>query len=174
MIANYLLYPVVELKGFILLSVAAMALLTVYSFALLERKKKGLGSFGIQGLFLGRDWLELCGISLGILEVVYVLAMIVFPTPMRQAQLGLLAFLCLARGLAAASPAALLSELIYGVMEGAALMAGSLLLDYMDETGFDWYIMTVRVLLCAFLIQYSIYHFIKGVERMLRRDERER
>lgn len=171
---NYILQPILELKGFIVTAVAAAVLLAAAVLFMLERRKSGLGAFGIQALFLNRKPLELCFLSLGFLELVFVASMILFPASMGREQLVLLACLCVLRGIAGLSAAELAAEAVYGVLAGAALTAASLLHDYMADTGTDWYVNTVRILLLAFLVQYSLYHLIKGVERMLRRNEKAR
>ena len=126
------------------------------------------------GLFVGRTPLLLFFLSLGVLELVYVAAMIAYPVSMGRGQLILLAALSVLRAAAGRSAAELAAEAAYGILAAAALTAGSLLHDYMADTGIDWYVMAVRILLLAFLVQYSLYHLIKGVERMLRRNERAR
>lgn len=171
---NYILQPVLELKAFIITAAVAAVMLTGALLLVLERRKSGLGSFGLQALFLNRKPLELCFLSLGFLELVYVAAMIAYPVSMGREELVLLAALCVLRAAAGLSVSEIAAEAAYGVLTAAALTAGSLLHDYMADTGTDWYVMTVRILLLVFLVQYSLYHLIKGVERMLRRNERAR
>ena len=54
----------------------------------------------------------------------------------------------------------------------AALTAGNLLRDFMADTGFSFYMLTVYILLLVFEIQYALYHLVKGLERMTAADGR--
>lgn len=172
---NYILQNVLELRGFILINVAAILLLTVAALVMLGRKRRGLRSFGVpEALLMSCSQWDLCFLALGGLELGFVFSLVLFPQPLGQEQVVLLAALCLLRGALGWKSGAVPAELLYGVMAAAALTAGGLLHDFMSETGFDWYIMVIRILLSGFIIQYSLYHFIKSVERMLRRNEKTR
>lgn len=172
--SNYVLYPILELKGYIILTVAALFLLTVSVLVMMGRRKQGLEAFGWQGLFLGRTKRELIGMALGISQVTYVFSMIFFFSPIGAVQLAGLAVLCIAKGAFSLSLTSFVGEVVFGLMTGIGLMAGNLLLDYMSETGIDLYIFAVWALLSLFLLQYSMYYFIKSLERMLRQHERTR
>ena len=80
--------------------------------------------------------------------------------------------LCGAKGLLTLSPGSIMGEAVFGGLTGTALMAGNLLIDYMKDTGMDIYILLIWALLSLFVIQYSFYFFIKGLERMLQQHER--
>lgn len=169
---NDILQSVLELQGFIILS-AAMAVLSAFGILFwLEREKSGMGAFGIQALFLKRTPFELAFLALGLLELVFAASGILWPSRMGREQLVLLAMLCLFRSITGLSLEGLAAEAAYGVLTAGALTAGSMLHAYMAETGFDAYVMCARILLSVFLVQYSLYHLIKGVERMLRRNEK--
>ena len=170
--SNYILHLILELKGYIILSVAAVFALTVMTLIFMGRKKQGMEDFGWQGLFFGRSRRELCLMAFGISQVTFVFSMVFFFVPVGTVQIAALAALCVAKGLLGLSASGFLGEVFWGCMTGAALMTGNLLLDYMEETGTDPYIWLIWALLSLFVLQYSIYFFIKGLERMLRRHEK--
>lgn len=172
--SNYILYPILELKGYIILTVTALFLLTVAVLIIMGRKKRGIQAFGWQGLLLGRTKRELAGMALGISQITYVFSLIFFFSPVRLVQLAGLAVLCVVKGVLSLSITAFAGEVFFGLMTGIGLMSGNLLLDYMDETGVDLYIFVIWALLSMFLLQYSMYYFIKSLERMLRQHERTR
>ncbi len=166
---NYVLQAVLELRGFILLMVAIFIFLSMSTLVFMGKRKPGIGSFGIwEALLISSNQRGLCQLSLGFLEIGFVAALLLKPAPMGRGQLILLILLCLSQGCIGWSVESLLAELLYGMMAAAALTAGGLLHDFMAETGFDWYILVIRILLSGFMIQYSLYHFVKGVERILR------
>lgn len=170
--SNYLLYPVLELKGFILFSMGALFFLTVCSLFIMGRKKDGIGNFGWQALFFSLNRREIFRAALGISQVCFVFSIILFKVPMGIVQIAALGVLCLTRGLLELSLTGFAGEILYGLMMGVALFVENLLRDYMEETGTDLYIGLIWGLLCLFVLQYSIYYLIKGLERILRRHER--
>ena len=170
--SNYILYPIVELKGFIVLTVVFLFLLTVLVLYFMGRKKAGLQAFRWQAVFLGRTKRQVLWMSLGISQVVIVLSMVCFFVPMGTVQIAALALLCVSKGILGLSVTGFAGELVFGGLTGAALMAGNLLMDYMRETGVDIYILLVWAMLSLFVIQYGVYFFIKGLERMLQQHER--
>lgn len=170
--SNYILYPILELKGYIVITVIFLFLLTLLVLYLMARKKSGMEAFEWQALFLGRTRREIVWIALGISQVTFVLASVFFFVPMGTVQFAALAFLCAAKGILGLSPGSIPGEAVFGGLTAAALMAGNLLIDYMKETGMDLYILLIWAMLCLFVIQYSFYYFIKGLERMLQQHER--
>lgn len=68
--------------------------------------------------------------------------------------------------------AGLVEQIVFTVMALAALTAGNLLRDFMADTGFSFYMLTVYILLLVFEIQYALYHLVKGLERMTAADGR--
>lgn len=172
MLSNYLLYPVLELKGFILFSLGAMVFLTVFCLILMGRKKYGMEDFGWQASLFCLNNREIFGVVLGISQVLFVFSSIFFRMPMGLVQVTALGFLCIAKGILQLSLTGLASELIYGLMMGMALLVENLLRDYMEETGAELYIGLIWGLLSLFVLQYSIYYLIKSVERILRKHER--
>lgn len=170
--SNYILYPILELKGYIILSVAVVFALTVMTIIFMGRKKHGMETFGWQGLFLGRSKRELCIMALGISQVTFVFSMVFFFVPVGTVQIVALTVLCMAKGVLGLSITGFIGEIFWGGMTGVALLTSNLLLDYMGETGTDIYIWLIWAFLSLFVLQYSIYFFIKGLERMLQRHER--
>ena len=170
--SNYLLYPVLELKGFILFSMGTLVFLTVCSLFIMGRKKDGIGDFGWQALLFGLNRRDIFRVALGISQVCFVFSSIVFKVPMGIVQIAALAVLCLVRGLLELSLAGFAGEILYGLMMGTALFVENLLRDYMEETGAELYIGLIWGLLCLFVLQYGIYYLMKGLERILRGHER--
>ena len=170
--SNYVLYPILEMKGYIIITVAILFLLTLSALYTMGRRKRGMKAFGWQALLLGRTKIELVWMSLGISQIAFVLSMVFFFVPMGTVQLAALILLCGAKGLLTLSPGRIMGEAVFGGLTGTALMAGNLLIDYMKDTGMDIYILLIWALLSLFVIQYSFYFFIKGLERMLQQHER--
>lgn len=168
---SYILYPVLGLRGFIIFFVAVLVLFTFIALFLMGRKKKGLRNFGWQGLFLGLTNREFIFISLGISQICLIFSLVIFPTSMGAVQITAILLLCFLRAVLGFSVSGAVNEVIYAVLSVAALMAAGLLRDYMRETGVEVYIGTVWVLLSVFILQYSLYYFIKSLERTLRRHE---
>lgn len=169
---NYVLYPIIELRGFIILSVAVLILLTLAVLFLMGKKKTGMNQFGWQGMFLGMKRRETVQIALGISQLLFVLSVIIFSVSMGTVQIAAIAILCVAKGILTFSPAAFGGEVIYGILMGVALMIENLLKDYMRETGVELYIGIIWILLVLFILQYSLYYFIKSLERMLMQHEK--
>ena len=169
---NYLLYPIVELKGYIILTVAVLFLLTVIVIYMMGKHKSGLGKFGFQSILFNRTTREILWMSLGLSQVTLVFSIIIFFVPVGTVQITALALLCVGKGLLGLSFTGAVGELVFGGLTGTALMAGNLLMDYMKETGADLYILLIWGLLSLFVMQYVVYFFIKGMERMLRQHER--
>lgn len=170
--SNYLLYPVLELKGFILFSLGVLVFLTILSLWIMGRRKYGMRDFGWQALFFCLNGRELWEVALGISQVSFVFSSICFKVPMGIVQIAALAVLCVGKGILDLSLTGAAREALYGLMMGAALMVENLLRDYMDETGAELYIGLIWGLLCLFALQYSIYYFMKCLERILRKHER--
>ena len=151
--SNYFLYPVLELQSFILLSVGCLFLGTLLCFYFMGRKKKGIRDFTSQAVFFVLSGREQLWITLHI------------------SQIMVLGAFCLGRGILEFAPGSLIRELVYGVLMGTALGVCNLLKDYMRETGVEFYIALIWGLLCLFILQYSVYYFLKSLERMLQRHE---
>lgn len=172
--SNYILYPIVELKWFIVFSVILLFFGTAMVLLFMGRAKAGMEAFRWQALFLGRTRREIVWMCLGISQIAFVISTVCFFVPMGNVQITALALLCVARGILGLSPSGFFGELLFGGLTGTALMAGNLLMDYMNETGVDLYILLIWAMLSLFVIQYGIYFFIKGLERMLQQHERAR
>jgi len=173
-VSNYILYPVLELRDYILATLAVLVALTLYVLFLMGRRRRGLGSFGWQGVFVGRTRRELMSMAIGISEMTFVVSMLLSQRSVGIVHLAALFVLCLSRGLLSLSPQALFGELVFGGLTAGGLMAANLLSDYISSAGTDWYMALVWGFLCLFLLQYSVYYFIKSLERMLRQHEKNR
>ncbi len=167
---NYLLYPVLELKNFIILSMICMVLLTVVLFFWMGRKKTGIKSFGMLAFFYPLTVRDLILLSMGILELIFVFAMLVWPADFGRVQISLLVLLCGGRAVGFLSLRRAVGEVLYGGMTAAGLAAGNMLLDYIRETGMDWYILAIYILLALFLILYALYHQVRGAEQIIERE----
>ena len=172
--SNFILYPIVELKGFIIFSVIVLFFSTVMVLFFMGRTKAGMEAFRWQALFLGRTRREIVWMCLGISQISLVVSTVCFFVPMGIVQIAALGLLCVVKGILGLSPGGFFGELVFGGLTGTALMAGNLLMDYMKETGVDVYILLIWAMLSLFVIQYGIYFFIKGLERMLQQHERAR
>ncbi len=171
---NYILYPIVELKGFIIFSIVALVMLTFLTLFFMGKKKKGMKDFGWQALFLGRSRRELFLVCLGISQVCLVFSIIFFGESLGTVQITALLVLCILRGILGLSVTGFFGELVYGGLMGAALGIETLLLDYMRETGAELYIGLIWGLLTLFILQYSIYYFVRNLERMLLKHEKQK
>lgn len=171
---DYIIYQILELRGFILLLLAVMFLFTVFLFFSMGKKKQGMRDFKWQMLFLGLSYREILLLALGISQVCFVSSVILFSSSVGLIQITAIAILCILRGIIGLSPAGFLGEMIYGVLSVAALFIENLLRDYMRETGVELYIGVIWGLLSLFILQYSIYYFVKGVERILQQHEKAR
>lgn len=169
---GYVLYPVVELRGYIILTVVLLFLLTAAVLVLMGRRRRGLETFQWQAVFLGLSKREILWMAMGLSQIVFVAAMIFFFDSVGTVHLAALAILCVVKAVLGLSFTGIIGEVVYGGLTGVALLTGNLLLDYMNETGLDVYIFLIWVLLSLFVLQYSVYYFIKGLERMLWRHER--
>lgn len=168
---SYILYPVLELQDFIRLMTGALVLMTLFVLLLMGRKKRGIKDFKWEALFLGRTVREMWYMAFGIAQVCFVISTALFSGSVGMVQITALVFLGIARSILGLSIQGFFGELVYGVLMGAALAIENLLRDYMRETGVELYIGAIWVLLALFIIQYSAYYFIRGLERMLQRHE---
>lgn len=169
--SSYILYPVLELRDFIRLMTGALVLLTLLVLFLMGSKKRGMKDFRWETLFLGRTARELWHMALGVAQMCFVISTALLSGAVGTIQIAALVFLCTARSILGLSLQGFLGELVYGALVGAALAIENLLRDYMRETGVELYIGAIWALLALFIIQYSIYYFIRGLERMLQRHE---
>lgn len=168
---NNILYPILELKEFIICSVAALVLLTVVVFIAMGRRKNKLDHFGWQMLFLGLSSRELLYLAFSISQICLIVSLPIADSSLGTVQVVALGALCLLKGLCGLSLTGFFGEIFYTLLMGAALTIGNLLRDYMRETGIELYIGTIWILLILFIVQYSIYYFFRGLERMLHRHE---
>lgn len=169
--SSYILYPVLELQNFIRVMLGFLIIATVLVLFYMGQKKRGIGDFKWQALYLGRSARELWLMAFGASQMCFVTATALFPESIGTVQITALVILCVARGILGLSLQGFVSEIVYGLLMGAALMIENLLWDYMQETGVELYIGVVWALLALFIVQYSIYYFIRGLERMLQRNE---
>ncbi|MCI8382580.1 MAG: hypothetical protein HFI07_12475 [Lachnospiraceae bacterium] len=169
--SNYFLYPVLELQSFILLSVGCLFLGTFLCFYFMGRKKKGIRDFTSQAVFFVLSGREQLWFTLHISQICFIAAVVFFRAPAQLIQIMVLGAFCLGRGILEFAPGSLIRELVYGVLMGTALGVCNLLKDYMRETGVEFYIALIWGLLCLFILQYSVYYFLKSLERMLQRHE---
>lgn len=170
--SSYILYPVLELQNFIRAMLGLLFLVTALVLFFMGQKKRGIGDFKWQALFFGRSARELWLMAFGAAQMCFVIAAALFPESMGTVQITALAVLCAVRGILGLSPQGFVSEIVYGLLMGAALMIENLLWDYMQETGVELYIGVIWALLALFIVQYSIYYFIRGLERMLQKHEK--
>lgn len=169
--SNYILYPILELRGYIILSVIILVILTMIVLIMMGRKKDGMKDFKWQGMFLGMSAREMILTALGISQICLIWSIVIFSSEIGMVQIAALAVLCLIKGILGLSFMGLLSEILYGVLAGASLAIENLLLGYMRETGVEVYIGIIWGLLILFIAQYSIYFFYKSLERMLLKHE---
>lgn len=152
---------------------AAAILCVVLTFAeifVFSANRKGLGHYGWQAALLGlnyRNTFLLASVALQVLfvSVGIISGLIIIPATL-GAFLGLTAVVCILE-IACKRMGALPEHILYATMAAAALIAGRLLRDFMADTGFNLYMFIVEVLLCLFVVQYSVYHGVKCVERMM-------
>lgn len=170
--SNYFLYPVLELQSFILLGVGSLFLSALFCFYFMGKKKKGIREFAPQAVFFVLSGREQFLFTLHISQICFVAAAVFFRAPAQIIQIAALGIFCAARGLLELTPGSLIREAVYGAMMGTALAVCSLLRDYMRETGVEIYIALIWGLLCLFILQYSVYYFLKSLERMLQRHEK--
>lgn len=170
--SNYILYPVLELKGYIFSTVALLFVLTMAVVFVMGKKGKNLEEFQWHRVFLGRTKTELLYMALGISQICYVFSAVFSFSSIGIVQIAALLILCAVRAALLRSPGGAAGEMFFCGMEGIGLLAGNLLADYMRETGMDTYIFLIWLLLSLFLMQYSLYYFMKSLERMLRRHGR--
>lgn len=166
--STYYLYPVTELKIFIIGAVGTLGLLTVLVLYFMAGRKSGMREFGLQALFFVLTGRELLWLAAGICQFVFLISVLFFPVSVGIVQLAALALLCFFRAVLEFTPGAAGGEALYGVMMGVSLLASGLLKDYMKETGTELYIAAIWGLLALFTVQYGLYYFIKSLERLLR------
>lgn len=162
------LTTVLELRGFIICSALAIAVLVIWVIVMMGRRKQGIKDFGLQAMFYARTWRELLCMALSISEVTFVLSVCIWGTEMGTVQIATLGLICIIRGIIELSIAGLISELLFGISEGMALFLGGMLLSYMKQTGTDWYILVIQILLALFVTQYAVYHIIRSTGRILK------
>ncbi len=171
---NYLLYIITELKGYIILSLITLMILAAFTLLLFARKKRGMADFKMQSIFLFLGKREAFYLTLGISEVIYIISTILMGTNMNQIQLIALAVLVIGRIVFVPKITMIINELICGGLSAFSLITGNLLMDYLSETGFDFYIFTIWLLLSIFVIAYAVYHLISTTGRMAQVHEQSR
>ncbi len=171
---NNILYPVLELKLFLILMMAVIMLFGVLVFFAMGRTELRMNRFGWQMLFFGLRKRELFCIALTVSQLCLVIASAAPSSSVGIVQAAAFLFLCAAKALCAPSLAGILGDVFYTALMWAALSIGNLLSDYMKETGVEFYIGAIWVLLSLFTVQYSVYYFLKEIERLLRRHEERR
>lgn len=168
---NNILYAVLELKLFLLMTMGAAALLGVFVFFVMGRKRQKLNRYGIQMLVFGLTHRELCCLALNISQICLMLSLLIAGSAFGVVQAAALLCVCVMKGVLGLSVAGAFGDVVYTAFMGAALSVAALLRDYIRETGMDFYIGAIWILLGLFILQYSIYYFLKETERMLYKHE---
>lgn len=162
-----LLSTILQLRGFIFLMLAVILCCFIAVMILMGLKKKGLKDFKLQALFLGRSVREILLICVTISRAVLVLSVPIFTHTADTAHYISVVFLCLLHIGLSFSVSSVISEVLCGALSVGALMTGSLLFDYMTDTGFDIYIFLIWLMLMVFVFAFNVYDSIRSIDRML-------
>ena len=104
------------------------------------------------------------------IQLMFVIAMIATLQNVQLSHLIFLIILGIIQAVSIAQPVESIRSFVGSAMLYAAFLIVDLLKSYIFELRFDWRIAFVCVLLCAFLILYSIYFFINSVKCLASRN----
>ena len=172
MLLNSILAGILSIKYFILGSVLAALAMSGLLLTIGSRRKKGLSVFGWQAVFFNLTGVKCFLLSLLVSQMIFVVTGALFNTKVTPVTGGVFVMMTLAACALERKAAGLVEQIVFTVMALAALTAGNLLRDFMADTGFSFYMLTVYILLLVFEIQYALYHLVKGLERMTAADGR--
>ena len=163
---NYFLLTLSEMKFFFGLFFAVSFPLGIFFLWKLIRRKPTIARYGVLGLFYGRKRAELVYLFSSYSYCIYVISCVLSSREMNVVHLTALSVLLLVRIFCMFQPADALTTLLNGVLAVGALLACSMLADFMSQTSADGWVVAMYVLMDLLVINYHIYFFIKDVGRL--------
>lgn len=169
-----LVETVLLFKPFFLFTIAATLVLLPLSLLLCRNLSFDRWRMRYYGLFYALRTKGLLQLSLGLLQLSFLISCVLFQVRMEPPHAIFLALLCVGYHLFDLRLGAALFDMLNVGVLYSALLAQNLLTAYLKQVQFEWTIWIVSLLLGLFSIQYALYFLIKNIGSLLEYKPRER
>jgi len=164
---SYLIYQVLKLKEFLLAAgVSGILMMAAFLFAA-ARPKQGMKEYGWQALFFSVKGKDMVYLAVLMLQVLFAVSAVLGQVTVERIHLLVLAALCLLRILLLPGAVSAVADAGSAVLTAAMLMADNLLAGFLRQAGRDWWITVMHVFLCIFIVEFALYSFFRGLQRLL-------
>ncbi len=164
---SYVIYQVLKLKEFLLLTgISGIAMMAVFLFAA-ARPKSGMKDYRWQALFFTLRGKDVWYLSVLVLQALFALSAVLGQVTVERIHLLVLAALCILRILLLPGVVSAAADAGSAALTAVMLMADNLLAGFLRQAGRDWWITVMHVLLCMFIVEFALYSFFRGLQRLL-------
>jgi hypothetical protein len=115
------------------------------------------------GLFISLNSRDILWLSVAMLRSLYIISAVIFCLKIKTVHIYFFVLLCIAYNLLHWRIPGLFFDLFNSSVEFVALLAGNILIGFMQEVRFDWRTMTIYVLLGLFISVYSAYFLLRDI-----------
>ena len=165
------LYYILQFRGVMILTMASLLVATIVLMILMrDFRWTSKRRLMVITLFFQMPVRYMVYLAANYIQFMFVIAMIGTLQDVQLSHLIFLIILGVIQAVAIAQPVESIRSFIGSVMLYAAFLIVDLLKSYIFELRFDWRIAFVCILLCAFLVLYSIYFFINSVKCLASRN----
>lgn len=165
------LYYILQFRGLILLTMGSLLAVTLILMLLMKdftwTSRRRLM---IITLFFRMPGRYMVYLAANYIQLMFVLSMLLTLQNVQLSHLILLIMLGVIQAVSIAQLMESIRSFIGSIMLYAAFLIVDLLKSYIFELRFDWRIAFVCLLLCAFLVLYSIYFFINSIKCLASRN----
>lgn len=158
---------ILEFKWFILTTIVGGILLSFLGYLFCKKTEWYQIRFKFLGLFINLKTLDVAWLCTVLSRCFFVISVVVFCTKMETVHIYFYILLCLSYNLLNFRVMSILFDLINSAIIFAALLAGNILVGYLQEVIFDWRTLTVYILLAFFIILYSIYFLLRDISSLV-------
>lgn len=165
------LYYILQFRGVMILTMASLLVVTMVLMILMrDFRWTSRRRLMVITLFFQMPGRYMVYLAANYIQLMFVIAMIATLQNVQLSHLIFLIILGIIQAVSIAQPVESIRSFVGSAMLYAAFLIVDLLKSYIFELRFDWRIAFVCVLLCAFLILYSIYFFINSVKCLASRN----
>ena len=165
------LYYILQFRGVMILTMASLLVVTMVLMVLMrDFRWTSKRRLMVITLFFQMPVRYMVYLAANYIQLMFVISMIATLQNVQLSHLIFLILLGIIQAVSIAQPVESIRSFVGSAMLYVAFLIVDLLKSYIFELRFDWRIAFVCVLLCAFLILYSIYFFINSVKCLASRN----
>ena len=165
------LYYILQFRGVMILTMASLLVATIVLMVLMrDFRWTSKRRLMVITLFFQMPVRYMVYLAANYIQFMFVIDMIGTLQDVQLSHLIFLIILGVIQAVSIAQPVESIRSFIGSVMLYVAFLIVDLLKSYIFELQFDWRIAFVCILLCAFLVLYSIYFFINSVKCLASRN----